>query len=54
MACLGDNLVHLEAGQLTALSRLGTLGHLDLDLFGIHQVFGGHTETSGGNLLGLR
>ena len=43
---LGDNLVDLEAGQLSALTRLSALCHLDLYLFGIHQVLGCHAETS--------
>ena len=53
VARLGDNLVDLESRQLSALSGLRTLGHLDLYLFGIYQVFGCHAETSAGYLLGL-
>jgi nanoRNase/pAp phosphatase (c-di-AMP/oligoRNAs hydrolase) len=33
------------------LARLGALGHLDLDLVGIDQVFGGHAKAAGSNLL---
>jgi hypothetical protein len=45
---LGGDLV---AGQLTALTRLSTLCHLDLKLVGVGEVGGGDTETSGGDLL---
>ena len=41
-------------GQLTALTRLGTLGHLDLQLIGIGQVMAGHTKATGGHLLDTR
>ena len=51
---LGDDLVDLEARQLTALTGLGALSDLDLNLLGIHEVFSGHAETATGNLLGLR
>ncbi len=53
VAGLGDDVVHLEARQLAALARLCTLGHLDLDLFGVDEVFGSHTETAGSDLLRL-
>ena len=43
---LGDNLVHLEARQLSTFTRLGSLCHLDLYLFCVHQIFSRHTETS--------
>ena len=49
----GDDLVHLEAGQLSAFSGLRSLCHLDLYLFGIHQVGSRHAEASGSHLLGL-
>ena len=39
------------AGQLPAFAGLGTLGHLDLDLVGVGQVFGGDPEAAGGHLL---
>ena len=48
-----DVLRHLGARQLTAFARLGTLGHLDLDLIGTGQVFGGHAKTARGHLLDL-
>ena len=54
VTCLGDNLVNLKARQLSALTRFCSLCHLNLYLLGIHQVLGGYTETSTGNLLGLR
>ena len=36
MAQFGDEFGHLEAGQLPAFTGLGTLSHLDFDLFGRH------------------
>ena len=38
--------IHLVAGQLSALSRLGSLGHLNLNLLGADQILRGHTESS--------
>jgi hypothetical protein len=49
-----DVLGHLVAGQLTAFAGLGALGHLDLDLVGVDQVFGGDTEAAGRHLLDRR
>ena len=43
---LGNDLVDLEARQLSALARLSTLCHLDLYLLGIHQVFGSDAKTT--------
>jgi len=51
-ARLGDELGHLVPGQLAALTRLGALRHLDLDLVRIGQVLGGDAEAAGGDLLG--
>ena len=48
-----DVIRHLVTGQLSALARLGALGHLDLDLVGAGQVFGGDTKTPGRDLLDL-
>ena len=53
MPCLGYHLVHLEARQLSAFARLGTLCHLDLNLFSVYQIFGGYAEASRCHLLGL-
>ncbi len=53
VACLGDDLVDLVAGQLSALTRLGTLCYLDLYLLSVDKVFCGDTEASGSHLLGL-
>ena len=39
------------AGELSALSGLGTLCHLDLDLLGTRQIGGMDTEAAGGDLL---
>eukprot|EP00123_Amoebidium_parasiticum_P018834 comp24298_c0_seq1/m.45560 comp24298_c0_seq1/g.45560 ORF comp24298_c0_seq1/g.45560 comp24298_c0_seq1/m.45560 type:complete len:1025 (+) comp24298_c0_seq1:2711-5785(+) len=47
----GNGLGHLVAGQLTALTGLCTLGHLDLKLVRIGQVPCRHTETARGHLL---
>src|SRR5579859_1374633 len=41
-----DPRVHLVPGQLTALARFGALGHLDLQVVSIDQVFGGDAETT--------
>ena len=54
VACLGDNFVHFETRKLPAFPRLGTLGHFDLYLFGMDEVFGRDTETSGSHLLDCR
>ena len=48
---LGDPRIHLVAGQLTTLARLGTLRHLDLQIIGVHEVLAGDTEATAGNLL---
>ena len=45
--------VHLGAGQLAALARLGALGHLDLDLLGGHEVRRRDAEATRGDLLHL-
>ena len=50
---LGNDLVHLEAGQLSAFTRFCTLRHLDLQLLCIDQIFRRNAETSRSNLLGL-
>ena len=50
----GDELGDLEAGQLAALAGLGALGHLDLDLTALVQIFGGDAEPAGGHLLDRR
>ncbi len=46
----GDPRVHLVAGQLAALAGLGALRHLDLQVVGVHEVFGCDTEAAGGDL----
>eukprot|EP00967_Tisochrysis_lutea_P075911 scaffold102444_cov32-Tisochrysis_lutea.AAC.4 len=51
---LGYELGHLVPGQLAALAGLSALRHLDLDFVGVCQVFGGDTETAGGDLLDRR
>ena len=50
---LGDDLVDLEARQLTTLTRFSTLCHLDLDFLCIHEIFCCHTESTRSHLLGL-
>src|SRR3546814_5653429 len=54
MADLGDVLVHLVTGKLAALTRLCALRHLDLDIVGVHQIFGGDSETPRRHLLDRR
>src|SRR5690606_25052370 len=48
---LGDPRVDLVPGQLAAFPGLGALGHLDLDVVGVDQVFAGHPEPTGSDLL---
>ncbi len=47
---LADVICDLGAGQLAALTGLGTLGHLDLDLVCAAQILGSHAKTTGGDL----
>src|SRR5205807_3657596 len=47
----GDVVVDLVPGQLAALSGLGTLGDLDLQLGRVGQVVDGHSEARRGDLL---
>jgi hypothetical protein len=54
VAQLADVVAHLAAGQLAALAGLGALRHLDLDLVGAVEVFGGDTEAARRHLLDLR
>ena len=53
VARAGYHLIHLEARQLPALTRLGTLRHLDLYLLGVDKIFRRHTEASRSHLLGF-
>ena len=46
-----DFLVDLVTGQLAAFAGLGALGHLDLQLVGVDQVFAGDAEAAAGHLL---
>ena len=46
VARLGNHLVDFKSGQLSALTGLGTLCHLDLYLLSIHQVFRCNAETT--------
>ena len=48
---LGDPGVDLLAGQVTALTRLGALGHLDLNLEGAAQVAARHAKARACHLL---
>ncbi len=54
VAGLGDPRPDLLAGELTAFAGLGALGHLDLDVVGVGQVFRRDAEAAGGNLLDRR
>ena len=49
-----DEFVDLVAGQLAAFAGLGALRDLDLQHFGVDQIFGRHAEAAGGDLLDLR
>jgi hypothetical protein len=50
----GDPFVDLVSRQLAAFTRLGALCHLDLDIIGADQVFGGNAKTPRCNLLDPR
>ena len=52
-ADLGNFLGHLLTHQLATLAGLGPLGHLDLQLVGIDQVLGIHTEPTTCHLANL-
>ena len=54
VAHLGDRLVDLVAGKLAAFAGLRALRHLDLHDVGIDEVFRGHAEPAGGDLLDRR
>ena len=45
-----DVFVHLMAWQLPAFAGLCALGHLDLDIVGVDQIFSRDAEASGCNL----
>ena len=47
----GDLLGDLVAGQLAALAGLGPLGHFNLKLVRVDQIFDRHPETALGHLL---
>ena len=51
VAHLGDPRIDLGAGQFAALARLGTLRHLDLQLFGLSQIVARHAKAPRGHLL---
>ena len=53
MTRTGYYFIYFESRKLAAFTGLGSLSHLDLDLFGMYQVFRSHTETSGSHLFGL-
>ena len=44
MPHLRDPRIHLVARQLSAFTGLGPLGHLDLQVVGVHEVFAGDAE----------
>ena len=50
-ADLGHPRVDLARRELPALTRLGALRHLDLDVGAVGQVVAGHAEPAGGHLL---
>ena len=47
---LGNHRAHLVPRQLTSLTGLGSLRHLDLNLLGTGQIFWSHTKTTAGDL----
>ena len=51
VARLRNPRVHLVTGQLTALTRLRTLSHFDLNVVRVGEVLGCHTKTARGDLL---
>ncbi|MCY1223780.1 hypothetical protein D9M72_359190 [compost metagenome] len=53
IAQAGDQAIDLATGQLAAFAGLGALGDLDLQHFGVDQVFRRHTKAAGGHLLDL-
>ena len=53
VAQAADVLGNFFPRQLAALARFGALRHLDLDLFGRGEVFGGDAKTTRGDLLDL-
>ena len=48
-----NQVIHLAARQLAALTGLGALGYLDLQHLGVHQIVRCHTKTPRGNLFDL-
>src|SRR5438094_7215115 len=53
VADLGYVIRDLAPGKLPALAGFCALGDLDLELFGAREIFGGHPEAPGGDLLDL-
>ena len=45
-----DPIIDLVPRQLPALAGFGALGHFNLKVVGVGQVFRGHAETAGGHL----
>ena len=48
---LRDPRIDLGPGQLPAFARLGPLGHLDLQVVGVDEIFAGDAEARRGDLL---
>mmetsp|Transcript_7117 Transcript_7117/g.11628 ORF Transcript_7117/g.11628 Transcript_7117/m.11628 type:complete len:375 (-) Transcript_7117:1930-3054(-) len=53
MAQTGDQVGDLHSRQLATLAGLGPLGDLDLQLFALVEVFGGHAKAARGDLFDL-
>src|SRR5262245_41992952 len=51
MSHLGDRWIDLVTGKLSSLTRLSSLGHLDLQLFRVDQVVTRNPKTARSNLL---
>ncbi len=46
----GNHLCNFEAGQLSALTGLGALGHFDLDFAALVEIFRRNTKATGRDL----
>ena len=44
MAHAGDDFIHFVTGQLSALTGLGPLRDLDLQVIGVHKIVRGDAE----------
>src|SRR5665213_1333889 len=54
MTGLGDPGIDLGPGELTTLTGLGALGHLDLEVVGVHEELTRHSKATGRYLFDRR